>query len=496
MRFTRRISDGVASIVSLILWTSISAIVHGQEPDRRVEEEFGPTQDRSAETLAAEDSSLWRYLAPLALPPIDDIGLGKGSQTLIDLHLGPNFFSVARVDLADLRIFDAAGQPHPYALRYLRPASVREKVPASEFNRLEPEGGVHELTLELTPEVVQHNEIRIVTTGEAFRRPVEVDGSEDGEQWRRLVSGYLLRFADDDQEIDVDSLNYPDSRFRFVRFRIQPDPMPGEPAGGEDDFSIRHAEVLRTVDVPGERSEWEAIVGEREPTRIHGTPGSAWILDLQGQHVPCDRLDVDVAENEFVREAQLQVELPSGILERLSFQPIHLSEGSTWQRKPGEPARWMTVEFPEIQTSRLRLLVTDYQNAPLTIRSAKVSAAARQVVFPRPTPGSSELSLYAGNPLAESPRYDFARNLPERLDPAAQRIELPAPRQNPDFVPPPLPFTERFPWLIYMVLASVCVLLLAIIASLTRKAVALHDAEQQAPNQHNLDNQSGCGSTV
>ncbi len=136
----------------------------------------------------------------------------------------------------------------------------------------------------------------------------------------------------------------------------------------------------------------------------------------------------------------------------------------------------MAIDFDEVQTSRLRLLVSDYRNVPLTIRSAKVSAAARQLVIPQPE-SQEPLSLYFGNPLAEPANYDFARNLPERLASDPVTATIGAVTQNPDFIPPPLPLTERLPWLVYVVLGSVSLVLLMIIGNLAKTAVSLHEAQ-------------------
>jgi hypothetical protein len=136
----------------------------------------------------------------------------------------------------------------------------------------------------------------------------------------------------------------------------------------------------------------------------------------------------------------------------------------------------MVLTFDEVQTSRLKLFVTDHRNPPLTIRGVKFGAPARQVVFARRPNDASELRLYFGNPLAEMPNYDFARNLPAKLTPPPTRVSIGEAIRNPNFVPPPQPFTERFPWLIYAVLGSVTLILAAVIASLSRTAIAIHDA--------------------
>jgi len=431
----------------------------------------------SASEPFVEQQSAWQYFSPIALPPDSEIGGQSGAvPPLVDLILGSEFFSYARTDLADLRMFNSVDEAVPYALRVLAPKSIREVIPATEFNRTEPESGPQELTLELQPESVQHNEIQIKVTGQEFRRAVEVDGREDDkQQWRRLVTANLVRFTDGDQKIDTQSLVYEDSRLRFIRVRVQPDPNPSTPTDG-DPFEISEVKVLRTVDVPGERVVWDGIVSKREPTRVYGSPGSTWTIDLQGSNVPCDQIEVEVQDNEFVRDVEIQIEQPYGPLGQMTFVSIYDAKDTSWQRKLGEPRRPITISFSEVHATRLRLLVADYRNAPLTIRAVKLSASARQVVFARPTPPETELRLFFGNPGADWPNYDFARNLTEN-PPVSVRAGLTETIENADFVPPPQPFTERFPWLIYIVLGAVALCLLVVIASLAKTTITIHDTQ-------------------
>jgi hypothetical protein len=432
------------------------------------------------DTLATETPASWEYFAPIPLPSVETITPGQNSP-LIEFKLGPDVFSHSRLDLSDMRIFDGTGTPHPYKLRILAPRSVRDVMPATEFNRVEPEDGEHEVTLEISADEGDHNEVQIVTSGEQFRRAVVIDGSNDGQAWARLANGHLLRFEDADQKIDVTSFTYSPSRYRFVRVRVQPDPESEMNDEGLDKFAFTDVRVLRTNELPGERSEWDVVVGDREPTRVMGTAGSAWIIDLQGDSVPCDRLEIEVENSEFNRSIEIQAEQQSDILGQPVFMPLYIEDEGNWQRIAGEQKTPMVIRFSEVYASRLRLLVADARNVPLTIRSAKASALARQVVMQRPPNPDESLKLFFGNPLAEPPEYDFARNLPESLDPKPASTSLEAVTPNPDFVPPPLPFTERLPWLVYAVLGLVSVVLLVIIASLARTSIAMHDAAAQDP---------------
>ena len=148
-----------------------------------------------------------------------------------------------------------------------------------------------------------------------------------------------------------------------------------------------------------------------------------------------------------------------------------------WRRRSGQPIGMLVATFPEVRAARLRIVITDNRNAPLQLQSAKYSAAARQVVF-TPQANAGPVRLYFGNPEAESPIYDFARNLPEKLAPPPDRAVIGPRTANPHYSPKPLPLTERWPWLIYVVLSLASAVLVGIAASLSRAAIAHHDQAQ------------------
>lgn len=456
------------SLIGVLLLSLFAAVAHSQEElDSKADE---PTSN--AEEATPEIQARWEYFVPVPIPAAK----ADDSPTLVDLILGKEVFAHARPDLADLRLYDTTGKTIPYSLRYRRPQTIREHVTATEFNRDEPDDGPSELTLDLQRDDIQYNEIKIVTAGTDFRRAVEVEGSEDGKTWRQLVAANLIRFEHEKQKIDLDSLTFADSRFRFVRVRVHPDPLRVTANKKQEHVRITEASVVRHVEDPGERLTQQATLQPREPGRTYGAPGSVWIIDLGGNNVPCDRIEADIADSEFARDIMIEAEYPTGPLGQLRFTYVAMTGETLWQRKPGEPKKPLLATFEEVQTRRLRLHVTDYRNPPLSIRSIKFSGPARQVVFARPSSEAGEPQLFFGNPNAELPNYDFARNLPAKLAPPPARTELKAATRNPNFVPPPQPFTERFPWLIYVVLGSVSAVLAGVIVSLSRAAIAIHDA--------------------
>ncbi len=428
----------------------------------------------SAAAAVAEDLAQWQYFAGIEGPAAEGATANPESGKLVDFFVPGEVFAHARGDLGDLRLLMANGAPLPFAVRTLLPQSVRDTVYTTEFNRSEPDEGLHELTLELQLEQVEHNEVVVETSGDNYRRTVNVSGSDDAKDWKPLVSGQVVRFNDGKQLFASHSLTYPNSRHKYIRIQVTPDPDALSAKDGKDEFVFSEVQVVRQLTLPGTRVKTDAKISDREPTRHYGTAASRWIFDL-GASVPCDRLEIDVQDEDFARDVTLEMETVN-VLGQPAFVPVYLDEESPWQRRKGDPVVPMVIKFQEVQARRLRLTVTDHRNKPLTLTAARGQAAARQVVFERPEESQLPLKLYFGNLSAENPNYDFARNLTEPLPEELPRVKLAAVEKNPEYIAPPEAFTERFPWLIYVVLGGVAVALGAVILNLSRAAIANHDS--------------------
>src|SRR5262249_5862218 len=232
----------------------------------------------------------------------------------------------------------------------------------------------------------------------------------------------------------------------------------------------------RSTQIAGEYVTRQATLGNREPVKAVGGPGSAWYIDFGGREAaPCEQLSFDIFDDDFVRTYQL---------ERADEDGAHevIARGE-WGRRAGVAAKQREIRFAEVTTGRLRLIVTDYRNSPLSITAVRYTAPARQLVFANTIDLTAPLRLYFGNPKAEPPRYDFAANLPAKVEPAPVRATLDPPVENPEYRPEPKPWTEKWPWLGYGVLGTASIVLLGILAALARVAIARHDAAQHSERQ-------------
>ena len=253
-------------------------------------------------------------------------------------------------------------------------------IPAGEFNRSRAPGGAVEVTLDLGEKPPEHNDVEVRMPGANYRRHAHLDGSDDGKDWRSLAEKNLIHFRVGREAVDDRRFHYPPSRFRYLRVRVERDPE-------VDEKPVEIAEVVarKRVEVPGEFLDQPAPFAPREAVPADGGPGSAWVFDLGGDGVPCDRLTLDVADAEFVRNYHVEAGGPPDDPDR----PFQRVGDGLWRRRAGEPRTPLVAEFGEVTASRLKLVVTDHRNPPLDLRGATFRAAARQVVFANPGPGAT-----------------------------------------------------------------------------------------------------------
>jgi hypothetical protein len=414
--------------------------------------------ERSGE--AAESLSGWQWFHEVPLPT-------PTASPWIDFLVTPAIFDQARADLGDLRLYDAGGREVPLAIRVRLQRDERQALKQETFNPQKTSGRTVELSVDLGEGSVEYQEIDVMTSGHDFRRRVQLEGTNDVRQWGALATGWLVNYVVESQPIELHRLSIAPTRFRYLRIQVTPD-MSQE----HDSPEITAISVYHRVQIPGEDVTRPAVLGPREPIPTPDGPGTAWTIELGGALVPCRLLRLEIAENDFVRPF---------VLERVEDANVRVPVARGQLRRPGGSRRG-PVEIacdPEVQTGKLRLVVTDNRNPPLNIFNVQYTAPAREVLLARNN-FAGPLRLYVGNPQAEPPRYDFEKNLPAVLTPAPVRVELGSQTANPVYRPEPQPFTERWPWLPYVVLATASVVLLLMLLGLARAAVRRHD-EQGPP---------------
>ncbi len=409
----------------------------------------------------AEALSRWRYVKQIHVPA----GASRYVAFLVDEEL----FTHARPDLGDLRIFAASGREVPYALRVLRERRDVMRLLGEIVNRGTTEEGARRVDVRLSDPATVHSELALDLGGGTFRRRVIVSGSDDGTDWVKLAESWVYQIPD----IGFTRLTvrYPRSTFRWLRVEVHPDPI-----FDKEPPPIRGVAVRYRREVPGRYVVYRAEVSDRQPTRAEGQFASAWVVRLKGRNIPVNGVELDAADRDFVRDVIVygsnDPELTDGWKTLAS---------SRWRRKLTQKPAPLRISLGETRLALLRVVIIDHRNPPLTLTRVQVHGPAHQVVMPAADVEPS-MRVFFGNASALPPRYDFAFNLPDRLDPPPRHAKLGPLQPNPTYTPPLTELPERYPWLPYAVLALPTVVLLTTLIDTVRRLLAAerrraHDRE-------------------
>jgi len=370
----------------------------------------------------------------------------------------------SRSDLSDLRLFHPQGKEIPYAIRIRRDIDERRAVDGNLFNQAGTSEW-NEVSVDLGESPGEHNEVEVDTYGSNFRRRVEVDGSDNGTDWKKLQNKALIfAFESQNKTVQSNRVSYPVSRYRFLRVRVFGDDLVDEEAPG-----IRSVRAVRVVKSEGELTTWNVNIPSYQLFRYEGAPSSAWSIDL-GAYVPVDRLVLNVEQTSFSRPFYLEAVD--------DLQNLRLVASGELTRRTGEEMKPIVIMLDHEEHARkLRLVVNDHSNQPLMLNSISVGAPARQLVFELKEAPALPLRLFYGNPKAEAPHYDFENELVAKLANTPMRIGIGPTTENPSYEPEPLPFTERVSWLIYIVLAISSLALAVILWKLAHARIKANPPE-------------------
>src|SRR5436190_14447086 len=243
--------------------------------------------------LAESSTSSWPFFAEV-IPAAQKTGL-------YSLAVPLEVLSRSREDLADLRLYDAAGKEIPYALWIRKEIDDVRQVDGRLFNQVSAGGNSTEVSVDLGGmDQGEHNQVEIETSGTNFRRRVEIEGGDAGNDWKSLKSDLIFSFSSANSVVQSNRVTYPASRYRYLRVRVFADEqIDRQPP------AITNVRVSLAVRQKGERANWTVNLPSYELLRREGAPASSWTLDLGGR-VPCDRLLLEASSDSFSRPFQLE----------------------------------------------------------------------------------------------------------------------------------------------------------------------------------------------
>ena len=287
--------------------------------------------------LAIVAGALWAPLgaqAPGTPEPLSawqwfkEIRVAGDQSGLRDFVLDRDMLNATRADHADVRLYSDAKEI-PYVLRVRREIDTSTAFTAREFNH-STEGSVTQASYDLGEQTQQHNEVEIETAGDNFRRLVDVHGSSDGVQWYTLVSGAIVfRFTARGGTVEQKSVDYPVSRYRYLRIRVQRDSQADRTAP-----EVQRVQIFRSVRMKGEWVPFRGNLESRDADRLYGRPASIWRVDF-GARIPFERVVLTMGAGVFSRPFEMSaVDDPS--------TPVALASGGLY-RSEDNPDRPPTI---------------------------------------------------------------------------------------------------------------------------------------------------------
>jgi hypothetical protein len=360
----------------------------------------------------------------------------KEGVEFASIRLRPEAYERSESEFRDLRIVGPDGKEvgWTWADRVAGNAGARRWHDANRLlNLVTTPGGALQFVAEARASEGLHHAVGLDVREPEFQRKVVVETGDDLRNWDVAARGSIVRLVVEGQRLESLRVSYPASTRRYVRVTVEdwPDPK-----------TLVAVEVDSRVEV---KEEW-AVVGRVEglkkseqrrhpeaPVRV-GRSEWAFSMDLPPFH-----------------GGRLVVETPSVLFAR-SATVESSADGEQWResgsgmlyRAAGKES--LEVGLGRVYPRRMRLSLTEWDNPALEIAAVRLEAPVRRVVFPARVAGRYQ--VYLGKEEARMPDYDVGAVLARSSGVAPAAVELGAWVENPEYVPPAKPVSERWPWLL------------------------------------------------
>lgn len=420
---------------------------------------------------AGPDLSKWTHLAGVKLP-------ARPAKGIVELPLPPEVFALSRTDLADLRLATHVGEPVPYVLRVGRgdPGQSVPYRPARMFNPVFLPGRQSTVTVDFGSRA-KRTRVDVDTPGTNFRRRVTVEAGQDGESWQVLCkTAWLFRIAYEQSSYSKNEVALPDNDFRYLRITVFN--APDDP----EQIPIRQVQAWYVKSTPPGTAPVEArSVTVTENLKLKATEID---VDLGHENLPLHEVAMSFEDTNFLRRVEIlgRNRRTRTIVESVEDAPprkreveepwAHLT-GGTVHRFPGAEGQDPSTGLNLPVDGRCRYLLVRVFNgddAPLKFTSLKVRRLQYYLAF-QPQP-AGPYRLYVGNPQAQRPQYDLEHFAGRLRAEGVMEAALGPVSPNPLFTVEVkvVPWSERYKWLLWGVLAAVLAVLGILVARQARRA--------------------------
>ena len=342
------------------------------------------------------------------------------SAALVVISLPVDTLDAALPGLEDLRVLDSAGDEVPYLIERPRPTG---KV-VRDAKHFQDSLTAYSTVITLETGLAQPlDEVTLTTPAGSFIKAVQVEGSTDKKNWRRLTTGQpIFRQPNGASQLHV---AVPTGEWLFLRLTVDNRRSPPIPFTG----ARIHAALVEAV--PSEPVKVQITDRNESPGETRLT------LNFGAARIDLGELEIEATDPLFTRKVTLVVQ---EVVENVVREKTLATAVIYRVAAEGQPAA-AQLKFPlELQTParELLLLIQNEDSPPLQIAAVRARRRPVYVIFlPRQ---SGTYSILTGNRRATAPRYDLASLGSNLKTTTVSSLQLSSLVANPDYHP-----TETLP---------------------------------------------------
>ncbi len=384
-------------------------------------------------------ASLWADFQPSAWQFRKRLPVSSG-QPVTAVHIDRQVYVRAQPRLEDIRIVHGTEEV-PYMLG--RQNGLREKkdVPVEILDTAATSEHV-QFVLALPPSA-RHNQIAIQTPETNFKRRVRVESSANGKTGWAVIrkEAYIFDFTFEAQHSSILTIEYPTSTMPYLRVTVE---------GWNDPKVLTGATVSLLEERPPVREIMQTF-DKPNPVEEAATKSTLYELDFGSTGVPKDLIRFEVDGDALFHRA---VEAETSENPGKGWVPH--ARGVLFRTAEEQS---LFLQMTDVHARYLRVRLRHADDKPLAVRSIAVESILRRVIFPVNATGG-DYWLYYGNPNAKTPSYDLPMVLARSSVESASTVNASAEETNAGYLPPPppaVPFSDRYPAVLYTVLAGAVV---------------------------------------
>ncbi len=379
--------------------------------------------------------------------------------------------------LGDIRLVTTANEETPYEIFVFRGETENKIVESKIIQNFKSEDNSNILVLDIGEQVQKNNRVSLTIDDRNFGRKVLVEASSDLVNWvtldkdsyiydftfgggkfpqggqikwqRSVKSEYMVDFSYNTSSRDT-AISYKENGMRYIKLTIFA-------TEDEQPLAITKAEISSYITIPADQSEYTAEI--KDVSFNKEEKKSEVVLDFGAKNLPVYKVNIKSGSKNYYRSVSIYA---SNDMKEWSY--AGQGEIFDYSIKNFNDSR-NYIEFGERQARYFKLVVSDGDNQPIKINSVIGASYNRSVVFPYQA--QSTLRLHYGNKSAKTPSYDYSRFVRKIDVRNVEKLAIGPQVKNTLFVPGP--WTEQRPYLLWVALVGIVIILLLLVASMMKK---------------------------